>query len=364
MQSLANFNCRTTCKHRECQRHANLGVIDQNLECECVRDDLNVSSMFLENLIDISHSLAQIMILCGIHECKAKTSVDIITYSFLHYDLVCYCLDAKPTKRLRKEDIFHELGRKCLMNRVEAHLAYTIIKRGFKAFYYRPHDEKSEKPSFSEECLYVHAAKKTAESYAQFDGLSCDEQRGVEAKIKVIYKKFYDRMQSRKAKPVSGECNCCFCTKNRGHLIYTKPPPCSVQKQQKDSPKKPHSCPHCCKRKTVRKFIHGKAIQATCPVCHRSRKFCSCAKYDFRIEWVNSIWDRPDMHLYYEENIAKVPQKPLGGCRPQGSDHDHEEDVGDTVEADEVVVDEDQDLNEDEGQIVEGEQNNEEAEDA
>ncbi|XP_005191438.1 uncharacterized protein LOC101893615 [Musca domestica] len=335
MQSLPNFNCRSTCKHRECQRHAHLGVVDQNIDCECVRDDLNVSSMFLENLLDLSHSLAQIMILCGIHECKAKTSVDIITYAFLHYDLVCYCLDAKPTKRLRKEDIFHELGRKCLMNRVDAHLAYSIIKRGFKAFYYRPHEEEgcreaNDKPSFSEECLYVHAAKKTAEAYAQFDGLSCDEQRGVEAKIKVIYKKFYDRMQSRKSKPVSGECNCCFCTKNRGHLIYTKPPPCSVQQQQQEAPKRPHTCPHCCKRKSVRKFIHGKTVQAKCPVCHRSRKFCSCAKYDYQIEWVHSIWERPDMNLYYEETIAKAPQEPLAGCHPQGSG-DLGEDVDDAA---------------------------------
>lgn len=198
MQSLNHFKCRTNCKHQECQRHAHLGVVDRNeTELGSAQQELTGSSIFLENVIDLSHSLAQIMILCGIHECKAKTSVDIITYSFLHYDLVCYCLDARPTKRLRKEDIFHELGRKCLMNRVEAHLCYNIIKRGFKAFYYRAHNEEdgkeNEKPTFSEECVYVHAAKKTAETYAQFEGLSCDEQRGVEAKILVIYKKFYDR---------------------------------------------------------------------------------------------------------------------------------------------------------------------------
>ncbi|XP_075165449.1 uncharacterized protein LOC142237874 [Haematobia irritans] len=320
MQSFANFKCQTSCKHNECQRRAHLGIVDKNQYCESLKQELNVSSRFLEDVLDLSHTLAQIMIICGIHECKAKTSVDIITYSFLHYDLVCYCLDAKPSKRLRKEDIFHDLGAKCLMNRVEAHLAYTIIKRGFKAFYYKPreedegHNKPSDKPTFSEECVYVHAAKKTAESYAHFDGLSCVEQRGVEAKIKVAYKKFYDRMQARKAQPSKEDCNCCFCSKNRGHLVYSKEPTCLESEQ----PKKPHSCPHCCKRKSVRKFIHGKTVEAKCPVCHRSRKFCSCAKYEYSIPWVNSIWTRPDMNLYYLQNIERVQGELPPQCQPQG----------------------------------------------
>ncbi|XP_013105196.2 uncharacterized protein LOC106085476 [Stomoxys calcitrans] len=315
MQSLANFKCHTNCKHSECLRNVPLGIVDKYNNRQCLKQDLNGSSMFLENVLDLAHTLAQIMIICGIHECKAKTSVDIITYSFLHYDLVCYCLGEKPSKRLRKEDIFHELGIKCLMNRVEAHLTYTIIKRGFKAFYYTPREEKcktSEKPNFSEECLYVHAAKKTAESYAKFDGLSCDEQRGVEAKIKVAYKKFYDRMQARKIKPSKADCNCCFCAKNRGHLIYAKPPECIAAQQ----PKKPHSCPHCIP-KQAKKCIHGKSIEAKCATCHRSRKFCSCPKYNYDIPWVNSIWSRPDMNLYYVEHFEKVPEVTEAGCHPQ-----------------------------------------------
>ncbi|KAI8129558.1 hypothetical protein FF38_02261 [Lucilia cuprina] len=320
MQSLNHFKCRTNCKHKECQRHAYLGVVDRNEtpECSGTQQELTGSSIFLENVIDLSHTLAQIMILCGIHECKAKTSVDIITYSLLHYDLVCYCLDATPTKRLRKEDIFHELGRKCLMNRVEAHLCYNIIKRGFKAFYYRPQGQEGEegkendKPSFSQECVYVHAAKKTAEAYAQFEGLSCDEQRGVEAKIMVVYKKFYDRLQTRQAKPAQEDCNCCFCAKTRGHLVYGQPPPCT------ESPvKKSHTCSHCCKKKKSLKLIHPRTTTPKCPVCHRSRNFCTCAKYEFNLQWIGSIWSRPDMQLYYEENIMKEPVNNIYGCSLQ-----------------------------------------------
>uniref|UniRef100_A0A1A9ZXV6 Uncharacterized protein n=1 Tax=Glossina pallidipes TaxID=7398 RepID=A0A1A9ZXV6_GLOPL len=323
-QALANFRCQTSCKHKECQRHANLGIMDKN-ECECAQEELSGSTIFLENVIDLSHTLAQIMVICGLHECKAKSAVDIITYAFLHYDLVCYCLDEKPKKRLRKEDIFHELGRKCLMNRVEAHLAYTIIKRGFKAFYYSPQIDETAKdyngrPSYSDECVYVHAAKKTAESYAQFDGLSCDEQRGVEAKIKVVYKKFYDRMQSRQSKPDHDQCNCCFCAKKRGHLVYGKPPPCVTTKP----PKKPHTCPHCCKRKKKAGIVHPQAYVAKCPVCHRSRKYCTCAKYDFGIEWVQSIWNRPDMNIYYQNTIEKPQDDFLPHCRPQGTEWQEE----------------------------------------
>ncbi|KAM7363087.1 uncharacterized protein ACRADG_000139 [Cochliomyia hominivorax] len=322
MQSLNQFKCRTNCQHKECQRHAHLGIVNRT-EVE-VQQELTGSSIFLENVIDLSHTLAQIMILCGIHECKAKTSIDIITYAFLNYDLVCYCLDAKPSKRLRKEDIFHELGRKCLMNRVEAHLCYNIIKRGFKAFYYRPQGEEegkeNDKPSFSEECVYVHAAKRTAESYAKFEGLSCDEQRGVEAKIMVIYKKFYDRLQSRKEKPAKEECNCCFCAKNRGHLVYGPPPPCAdVQKPKK------HTCPNCCKRKRSRKLIHPRTVTSKCPVCHRSLHFCTCAKYEFDLNWIGSIWSRPDMNLYYVENIEKEPLEAIPGCYPQICLEDGEE---------------------------------------
>lgn len=322
MLNLNQFKCRTNCKHQVCQRHAHLGVLDRNeVECALGGGSLNPqqltgSSIFLENIIDLSHTLAQIMILCGIHECKAKTSVDIITYAFLNYDLVCYCLDVKPTKRLRKEDIFHELGRKCLMNRVEAHLCYNIIKRGFKAFYYHAPSEEEEgkengNPSFSQECIYVHAAKRTAEAYAQFEGLSCEEQKGVEAKMLVIYKKFYDRLQTRNSKPLKDECNCCFCAKSRGHLIYAPPPPCSEPAKTKS-----HSCQHCCKKKKSRKFIHPKAIAAKCPVCHRSKNYCSCAKYELDFKWIGSIWSRPDMNLYCKENIEKGTLETTFGCYP------------------------------------------------
>lgn len=309
--AMPDFRCRSTCTHRECQRHAHLGIINQEEQCKCL-GEVNASSIFLENVLDLSNTLAQIMIICGIHECKAKSTVDVVTYAFLHYDQVCYCIDTTPKKRLRKEDLFHELGKRCLMNRVEAHLAYTIIKSGFKAFYYQPNDELRQndgRPTFSEECVYVHAARKTAESYARYDGLSCEEQRGFEAKIKVAYKKFYDRMLTRRNQPEGEDCNCCFCAKKRGHLIYGKQPPRETPKK-----KEPHRCPYCCQKKK-KKLIHAGRAGAKCPKCHRALRYCVCPKYDFDLDWVKSIWFRPDMDLYYKETIEERPIA-KSGCEP------------------------------------------------
>ncbi|XP_064550444.1 uncharacterized protein LOC135436687 [Drosophila montana] len=309
--AMPDFRCRNNCQHKECQRHAPLGIIDQHTQCKCL-GEVNASSIFLENVLDLANTLAQIMIICGLHECKAKSTVDIITYAFLHYDQVCYCIDTVPKKRLRKEDLFHELGKKSLMNKVEAHLAYNIIKRGFKAFYYEPKQEltydEQGRPSYNDECVWVHASRKTAESYARFDGLSCNEQMAFEAKIKIAYKKFYDRMQTRKRQPEGDDCNCCFCAKKRGHLVYAKEPvPCSTKRKPK------HVCPYCCKKKQKQQYTHPARQPAKCPKCHKSRKFCCCTKMDFNLQWVKSIWERPDFNQYYKNEIAEIEQRLVKG---------------------------------------------------
>ncbi|XP_036332730.1 uncharacterized protein LOC118744104 [Rhagoletis pomonella] len=326
--AMPDFRCRITCMHRECQRHAHLGIVDQQEQCKCL-GEVNASSIFLENVLDMANTLAQIMIICGIHECKAKSTVDVATCAFLHYDQVCCCIDTTPKKRLRKEDLFHELGKRCLMNRVEAHLAYTIIKRGFKAFYYKPIDDG--RATFSEECVYVHAARKTAESYARYDGLSCVEQRGFEAKIKVAYKNFYDRMVKRRTQPEGENCNCCFCAKKRGHLIYGKKPPC-------ETPKVAHRCPYCCQEKR-RKLMHPGRAGMKCPKCHRAMTYCVCPKYEFGLDWVKSIWARPDMELYYKETIEERSMA-KSGCEtempePEGKEKAEEEAEGEEAEGEE-----------------------------
>ncbi|GBP08396.1 hypothetical protein EVAR_70601_1 [Eumeta japonica] len=95
MQAQDQFKCRTNCRHKECQRHAHLGIIDRNeMRCTDAHQELTGSSIFLENILDLSHTLAQIMIVCGVHECKAKITVDILLM-LLNYD-VCVCLDARP----------------------------------------------------------------------------------------------------------------------------------------------------------------------------------------------------------------------------------------------------------------------------
>lgn len=112
---LSNYKC-------ECYGHTFCNCPDKTLQ----------SSIFMENVYDVAETLAQIMVICGIHQAKAKAAIDVIIYSFIHYDEIRHRIDTVPRKRLCKEDLIHDLGRKCLMSRMEAQLTYSIIKRAFK----------------------------------------------------------------------------------------------------------------------------------------------------------------------------------------------------------------------------------------
>ncbi|XP_037949902.1 uncharacterized protein LOC119680940 [Teleopsis dalmanni] len=271
-----------------------VGVLDQRNYCKSLQD-FTPESVFLENIHDLAHTLAQIMIICGLHECKALKAVPAITYAFLHYDQVCYCIDTIPKKRIRKEDLCKELIKNCLMNSIEAKLAYAIVKRGFKAFYFKPREYNPLcPPAYSEECIWIHAGKKSAESYSRFEILPCEIQRDVETQIKIAYKRYFERMEYRRSTAPREECNCCYCTKMRGYQVYVK--------EKKPAKKSQHKCPLCCKKK--KKVSKARvAKDDTCPVCMRPLEECVCQKYDFELDWVKSIWERADFTRYYENYI-------------------------------------------------------------
>lgn len=172
--------------------------------CNCPRKSAS-STYFLKNIYDIAETLAEVMVICGIHQCKAKAAIDIVIYSFLHYDEIRYRIDAVPRKRLCKEDLVHDLGRKCLMNRMEAQLAYSIIKRAFKAFYHATGEGGIKNRALeaeaihTSECLWVHAAKRTAQVFASYEGMFFSAQKSYEAQIRCAYKRLFDRLQSRKS---------------------------------------------------------------------------------------------------------------------------------------------------------------------
>ncbi|XP_037944283.1 uncharacterized protein LOC119683397 [Teleopsis dalmanni] len=298
--------CGTNCQHKECRNKNKLGFVDKTYECKCLTD-LNTSSLYLENLIDMAKTLAEVMKICGIHDCKADSTVDTVTYMLLNYDEVCYCVDVLPRKRLRKEDLFHELGRKCLMNRVEAHLAYAIIKRGFKGFYYKPSflgpNETMPLTCYTEQTIWIHVAKRIAEHYCEYNKLPIDEALGFEAKIKNAFKRYYERKQDRRKEKLTKKCTCCFCNQKQGHLIFTKDEALETYAEP-DVEKEDHRCPHCCKRKARPALIHSGRSHAKCMKCYRAKIYCICPKYDFNLNYVGSIWNRPDFANYYETQIV------------------------------------------------------------
>ncbi|XP_067617785.1 uncharacterized protein [Eurosta solidaginis] len=186
--------------------------------CNCAGKSTE-ATLFMENVYDVSETLAQIMVICGIHEAKAKAAIDVIIYSFIHYDEIRHRIDAVPRKRLCKEDLIHDLGRKCLMNRMEAQLTYSIIKRAFKAFYHGTSEGGIRNPELeaqlihSQECLWVHAAKRTAQIFASYEGMFFSAQKNYESLIKCVYKKLYDRMKSRSSPHAVSKCSCDNCIK-------------------------------------------------------------------------------------------------------------------------------------------------------
>ncbi|XP_004530989.1 uncharacterized protein LOC101452067 [Ceratitis capitata] len=195
-----------------------------NYKCECYGhtfcncpDKSGHGTIFMENIYDVAETLAQIMVICGIHQAKAKAAIDVIIYSFIHYDEIRHRIDTVPRKRLCKEDLIHDLGRKCLMSRMEAQLTYSIIKRAFKAFYHGTSEGGIRNPILeaqmvhSQECLWVHAAKRTAQIFASYEGLFFSAQKNYEALIKCLYKKLYDRLQSRTNPLIMSDCLCKGC---------------------------------------------------------------------------------------------------------------------------------------------------------
>ncbi|XP_036324945.1 uncharacterized protein LOC118738130 [Rhagoletis pomonella] len=188
--------------------------------CSCSRET-SETNIFTENVYDVSETLAQIMVICGIHQAKAKAAIDVIIYSFTHYDEIRHRIDAVPRKRLCKEDLIHDLGRKCLMNRMEAQLTYSIIKRAFKAFYHGTSEGSIRSPQLeaqlahSQECLWAYAAKRTAQIFASYEGMFFSAQKNYASLIKCVYKKLYDRMKARTSPLVGSECSCEACVQRK-----------------------------------------------------------------------------------------------------------------------------------------------------
>ncbi|KAM7360144.1 uncharacterized protein ACRADG_003613 [Cochliomyia hominivorax] len=199
----------------------------QSYKCDCFQPEnycncankIVASDVLLENVRDVANSLVEVMDLCGIYITKAKSSIDVIIYYFLHFEEIIHRIDSVTRKRLNKEDLLHDLSRKCDMNRREAQMAYSIIKRAFKALYHGtdmggvPNNRLSDKLTHTSECLWLHAAQRSAQLYASYDGLFYACQKDLECKIKIIYKNLYNRITRRIQSIGDLECTCIKCLK-------------------------------------------------------------------------------------------------------------------------------------------------------
>ncbi|XP_075144687.1 uncharacterized protein LOC142219706 [Haematobia irritans] len=198
----------------------------QSYKCECFQPNNYCNcpykaiavDVLKENVRDVAETLAEVMKICNIPAIKAKLCIDVIIYYFFHFEEIIEKIDTIPRKRLSKEGLFHDLNRKCDMQRMEAQMAYSIIKRAFQAFYHGtaeggvPNPWLSYKLIHTPECRWIHAAKRTAQIYAAYEGLFMYTQKSIENQIKDLYKALYERMRSRPSPDENHECECRSCS--------------------------------------------------------------------------------------------------------------------------------------------------------
>ncbi|XP_016995791.3 uncharacterized protein [Drosophila takahashii] len=152
---------------------------------------------------DVTDSVMKVMRICGLRPWEVERSAGVIKRSLEHYEEVVQRIDRIPKKRFAKESFLHGLAHEAHMSRMDAQMAYSIVKRAFKAFYYgtgmegRRYVCLQDKMSHEAECLWLHAARRTAQIYAVLAGLMYSEEQLFEEWIECVYKSLYDVLQTR-----------------------------------------------------------------------------------------------------------------------------------------------------------------------
>ncbi|KAH8401926.1 hypothetical protein KR009_008718 [Drosophila setifemur] len=152
---------------------------------------------------DATDSVMKVMRICGLKAWEVKRSSAVIQRSFKHFEEVRERIDRVPRKRFSKESFMHGLAQEGQMSRMDAQLAYAIVKRAFKAFYYGTGLEGTRYYSLMndmthmQECIWLHAARRTAEIHAAFTGMMYSEELQFEERIECVYKSLHDVLQSR-----------------------------------------------------------------------------------------------------------------------------------------------------------------------
>ncbi|XP_064536621.1 uncharacterized protein LOC135427129 [Drosophila montana] len=184
----------------------------KNKGCECWRPDVpncgqvdrsKKSEYFESDLEDIANSLMKVMHICRLRPWEVKRCKELIKRAFRHYEEVRYRVDRVPSKRFNKENLVHDLAVEAGMSRMDSQLAYGIVKRAFRAYYHGSGEGGKRMESLSKqlrhrsECLWLHAAKRTAQIFAVHVGLMYSEERQYEECIECIYKALYEELKSR-----------------------------------------------------------------------------------------------------------------------------------------------------------------------
>ncbi|BFG03566.1 uncharacterized protein DMAD_02793 [Drosophila madeirensis] len=169
---------------------------------------------FRRDIDDVTDSVMQVMRICGLKAWEVRRTREVIGRSLLHYDEVRYRIDRVPRKRFCKETFLHGLAHEAQMSRMDAQIAYSIVKRAFKAYYHGTAAEGKRLKALMEgmrhrqECLWLHAAKRTAEIYAAYAGLMRSEELQFAERFECVYKSLYDVLRTRVVWDDENHCRC------------------------------------------------------------------------------------------------------------------------------------------------------------
>jgi len=81
---------------------------------------------------DVTDSVMKVMRICGLRPWEVKRSAGVIKRSLQHYEEVVQRIDRIPRKRFAKESFLHGMAYEAQMSRMDAQMAYAIVKRAFK----------------------------------------------------------------------------------------------------------------------------------------------------------------------------------------------------------------------------------------
>ncbi|EDW48645.1 uncharacterized protein LOC6610012 [Drosophila sechellia] len=157
----------------------------------------------LLDIADVTDSVMKVMRICGLRPWDVKRAAGVIKRSLQHYEEIVQRIDRVPRKRFAKESFLHGLAHEAQMSRMDAQMAYSIVKRAFKAFYFgtgiegRRYICLADKMSHEMECLWLHAARRTAQIHAALAGLMYSEELQFEERIECVYKNLFDVLKKR-----------------------------------------------------------------------------------------------------------------------------------------------------------------------